>query len=116
MSILKNIREKLIAHTSPHKSKDSMFSEKINEFCNKISRDFSPFGQIVHHDKSVPFTGTLKMLLYQDNFCNRDSFKMAQQLTGSVCLIAFFGRPDSSVMTSKSMRETLFPLIKFSLP
>jgi hypothetical protein len=29
----------------------------------------------VHLDKSVPFTGTLKMLIYCDNFCNRDSFR-----------------------------------------
>ena len=68
MNILKNIREKLIAHTSPHKYKVSMFSEKINEFCNKITKDFSPFGQFVHHDKSVPFNGTYKILIYLDNF------------------------------------------------
>ena len=37
-----------------------MFFEKLNEFCNKITKDFSPFGQFVHHDKSVPFTGTYK--------------------------------------------------------
>jgi hypothetical protein len=52
--------EKLIAHTSPHKSKNSMFSEKLNEFCNKMTMNFSAFGQFVYHDKSVPFTGTYK--------------------------------------------------------
>ena len=60
MTILKNIPKKLIAHTSPHKSKVSMFSDKLNEFCNKIAKYFSPFGQFVHHDKSVPIAGTYK--------------------------------------------------------
>ena len=46
-------------------------------------------GKLQLHDKSVLSTGTLKKF-YLDNFCNRDSLKMAQQLTGSVCLIAFF--------------------------
>jgi hypothetical protein len=40
MTILKNIWEKLIAHTSPHKSKDSTFSEKLNEFSNKMTKRF----------------------------------------------------------------------------
>jgi len=60
MTISKNPPIKLIAHTSPHKSKDSMFFENLNEFCNKITKDFSAFEQIVHHDRSVPFTGTFK--------------------------------------------------------
>jgi hypothetical protein len=81
MTILKNIRKKLIAHTSPHKSKDSMFSEKLMSLISIRPRDFSPFGQFVHHDKLVPFTGTFKMQLQRDKSCNRDSFKMAQQLT-----------------------------------
>jgi len=48
---------------------------------------FSPFWQFVHHDKSVPFTRTFKKFLYRDNFCNRDSFKIAQQLTRTVGVI-----------------------------
>ena len=47
MTILKNIQVKLIAHTSPHKSKDSMFSEKLNDFYNEITKDFSPLEQFV---------------------------------------------------------------------
>jgi len=40
MTVLKNIWEKLIAHTSLNKSKNSIFSEKINEFCNKMTKRF----------------------------------------------------------------------------
>jgi len=53
----------------------------------RCPRNFSPFGQFLHHDKSVPFSGTLKMLIYLDNFYNRDSFKRAQQLTRTVGVI-----------------------------
>jgi hypothetical protein len=47
----------------------------------------------MHHDKSVPFAGVFIMLLYRDNFCNRDDFKIAQQLPSGYKQKAFCSYP-----------------------
>jgi hypothetical protein len=57
----------------------------------------------VHHDKSVPFTGTFKMLLYRDNFCNLDSFKMSPAANtdgwGNKLVTIFARHHDSFIVT-----------------
>jgi len=64
-----------------------MFSEKLNDFYNEITKDF--FAVL---DNSCIMTNQYLLpglinTAYHDNFYNRDSFKMAQQLTRTVGVI-----------------------------
>jgi hypothetical protein len=86
--------------------------KKVIIFFGLRDNNFSQFGQFLHHDKSVPFARTFKILPYHDNFCNRDSFKISPT-ANTDGLINWLRQPGQLLnKPPKSMRVNFSPLIK----